>query len=323
MMKNNPWALIKRAGKGFDSERVNPTSKFDFFWAISKNGQYQFFIEHSNLDDWPKKKITLAGIDIQQFQTSKGFRLALSLSEINDWDIFYILCEDLLQAADNSQEENGMLNIVYNRLLRWQKLFRKLGKKLLSDSEQQGLIGELYFLKNHLLRTFSDTETLSFWKGPFGEQQDFGLGNIAIEVKSKQGTSAPYIQISSIDQLDCQVESCFLYVVTLNSAPRNISEAFSLNKIIEDIKYSISDTSDIDIFENLLAEAGYMNLPEYSEKNYLISKESVFEIRDDFPRLQAKDMPSGVLSVQYKIEIKECKPFSIAIEDFTKRISNE
>ena len=47
-MKNNPWTLIKRAGKGFDSERVNPTSKFNFFWAISKDGQYQFFIEHSN-----------------------------------------------------------------------------------------------------------------------------------------------------------------------------------------------------------------------------------------------------------------------------------
>ncbi len=323
MMKSNPWALIKRAGKGFDSERVDPKSKFDFFWAVSKNGQYQFFIEHANLEDWPKKKITLAGIDIQQFQTSKGFRLALSLIEINDWDIFYILCEDLLQASDNSQEEKVMLNIVYNRLLRWQKLFRKFGKKLLSDAEQQGLIGELYFLKNHLLSTFSDTEALSFWRGPFGEQQDFGLGNIAIEVKSKQGTSAPYIQISSIDQLDCQLESCFLYVVTLNSAPRSISEAFSLNKIIENIKNSINDANDIDIFENLLAEAGYMDLPEYSEKSYLISKESVFEIRDDFPRLQAKDMPSGVLSVQYKIEIKECKPFSIAIEDFTKRITNE
>ena len=228
-----------------------------------------------------------------------------------------------MQAVDNSQEENGMLNIVYNRLLRWQNLLRKLGKKILSDSEQQGLIGELYFFKNYLLRTFSDTESLSFWKGPFGEQQDFGLGNIAIEVKSKQVTSAPYIQISSIDQLDCQLKNCFLYVITLNSSPSRINEAFSLNKIIEDIKCLISNPSDIDIFENLLAEVGYMNLPEYSEKSYLISKESVFEIRDDFPRLQAKNMPTGIISIQYKIEIKECQPFSITIEDFKKRISSE
>jgi len=323
MMKNNPWSLIKRAGKGFDSERIDPKSKFDFFWAVSKNGKYQFFIEHTHLEDWPTKKIILAGIDIQQFQTSTGFRLALSLSETNDWDIFYILCEDLLQASDNSQEEKGMLNIVYNRLLRWQKLFRKLGKKLLSDMEQQGLIGELYFLKNYLLTSFSDTEALSFWRGPFGEQQDFGLGKTAIEVKSKQGTSAPYIQISSIDQLDSQLEYCFLYVITLNSAPHAIHEAFSLNKIIEDIKSSMNDANDIDIFENLLSEVGYMNLPEYSEKNYLISNESVFEIKDGFPRLLAQDIPTGITSIQYKIEIKECKPFTITMEDFRNRIENE
>ena len=323
MMKNNPWVSIKRAGKGFDSERVDPKSKFDFFWAINQDGQYQFFIEHDCLEDWPTKKITLSGINIQQFRTSTRFRIALSLNEITDWDIFYILCEDLLQSSDSSQNQKSMLNIVYNRLLRWQKLFRKFGKKLLSDAEQQGLIGELYFLKNHLLNTFSDTEALSFWRGPFGEQQDFGLGNIAIEVKSKQGTSAPYIQISSMDQLDCQLESCFLYVVTLNSAPKSISEAFSLNKIIEDIKSSLNDSNDIDVFENLLAEAGYMDLPEYSEKNYLISNESVFEVKDGFPRLQAKDIPTGVISVQYKIEIKECKPFSVTLEEFSKRVINE
>lgn len=323
MMKNNPWASIKRIGKGFDSERVNPNSKFDFFWAVGKDGQYQFFIEHKHLEDWSTKKIILAGIDIQQFQTSTGFRLALSLREINDWDIFYILCEDLLQASDNAQEEKGMLNIVYNRLLRWQKLFRKLGKKLLSDIEQQGLIGELYFLKNYLLGSFSDTEALSFWRGPFGEQQDFGLGKVAIEVKSKQGTSAPYIQISSIDQLDSQLEYCFLYVITLNSAPHTIHEAFSLNKIIEDIKSSMNDASDIDTFENLLSEVGYMDLPEYSEKNYLVSNESVFEIKDGFPRLLAQDIPTGITSIQYKIEIKECKPFTITMEDFRNRIENE
>ena len=313
----------KKSWQGFDSERVDPNSKFNFFWALSKDGQYQFFIEHKNLEDWPSKKITLAGIDIQQYQTSTGFRLALSLREINDWDIFYILCDDLLQSSDNSQEEKGMLNVVYNRLLRWQKLFRKRGKKLLTDQEQQGLIGELYFLKTHLLTRFSDAEALSFWKGPFGEQQDFGLGNTAVEVKSKQGTSAPYVQISSIDQLESQLENFFLYVITLNSAPQTIVEAFSLNEIIEEIKSSINDSSDIDIFENLLSEVGYMDLPEYSEKKYLVSNESVFEIKEGFPRLMSQDIPAGLVSVQYKIEIKECKPFAITIDDFKKRIENE
>lgn len=322
MMKNNPWALIKRIGQGIDSERVDPQSKFDFFWAVNKDGTYQFLIEHDHLEDWPARKITLAGIDIQQFQTSKKFRITLSLNETSDWDIFYILCDDLLHASEESASQKSMLNIVYNRLLRWQKLFRKFGKKLLSEIEQQGLVGELYLLKKHLLTVFTASEALSFWRGPFGEQQDFGLGNTAIEVKSKQGTSAPYIQISTIDQLECQLENLFLYVVTLNAAPNTSSESFSLNQIIEDIKSSLDNSNDIDVFENLLAEVGYMDLPEYSEKNYFVSNESIYEVKDDFPRLQAKNLSAGVISVQYKIEIKSCKPYAVDMDDFNKRIAN-
>lgn len=322
-MKNNPWATLKQLSNGLDSARVDPKSKFDFFWAITKEGTYQFLIEHTHLEDWPAKKTTLSGINIQQFRTSKKFRIVLSLNEASDWDIFYILCDDLVHATENSQEEKAMLNIVYNRLLRWQKLFRKFGRKILSDAEQQGLIGELYFLKHYLLNTFSETEALSFWKGPHGEQQDFGLGSMSVEIKSKQGTSAPHIQINSIDQLESQLQDSFLFVVTLNTASHTSADAFCLNGIISEIKHSLSDPSDIDTFENLLAEAGYMELPEYSEKYYLISKEFVYTITDGFPRLRIQDLPSGIISVQYKIDIKECRPFEISLDNFRTRIMNE
>jgi hypothetical protein len=323
MMKNNPWISIKKLGKGIDSERIDPSNKFDFFWALGKNGEYTFIIEHDNIEDWSSKKITLFGIDIQQFQTSKGYRLALVLNETSDWDIFYILCNDLLQATSEVENQKTMLSIIYNRLQRWQKLFRKFGKKLLSEQEQQGLIGELYFLKHHLLSAFSSNESLSFWKGPFGEQQDFGIGDTTVEVKSKQGTSAPYIQISSIDQLECNLKNCFLYVVTLNIAPHNINEAFSLNTIIEEIKLLLSDSNDLDVFENLLSEVGYIDLPEYSEKQYLISKESIYEITDGFPRLRTEDIPNGITSIQYKIELKECSPFEILLTDLEKRMMHD
>lgn len=323
MMKNNPWISIKKLGKGIDSERIDPSNKFDFFWALGKNDEYTFIIEHNNIEDWPSKKITLSGINIQQFQTSKAYRLTLVLNESSDWDIFYILCNDLLQSTSETKNEKTMLLIIYNRLQRWQKLFRKFGKKLLSEQEQQGLIGELYFLKKYLLSAFSSSEALSFWKGPFGEQQDFGIGDSTIEVKSKQGTSAPYIQISSIDQLECNVKNCFLYVVTLNIAPNNINEAFSLNTIIEKIKLLLLDSNDLDVFENLLSEVGYIDLPEYNDKQYLISNESVYEIKNDFPRLRTSNMPNGVASVKYKIELNECKPFEILLVDFKNRITHD
>jgi len=323
MMKNNPWQSLKNRQDGIDYERIDPLNKFDFYWFLGESGEYIFVIKHEYFEDWPSKKIILSGIDIKHFQISNGYRLTLVLNEPSDWDIFYILCNDLLQATSEAKSQKAMLQIIYNRLQRWQKLFRKFGKKLLSEQEQQGLIGELYFLKHHLLSTFSSTESLSFWKGPFGEQQDFGIGDTTVEVKSKQGTSAPYIQISSIDQLECNVANCFLYVVTLNNAPHNIAESFSLNTIIEEIKLLLLDSNDLDIFENLLSEVGYIDLPEYDEKRYIISKESIYEIKKDFPRLRTKNIPNGITSIQYKIELKECMPFEISLTDLKRRMIHD
>lgn len=322
MMKNNPWAAVPRHKWGIDSVRIDPDSPFDFFWAVGKNEEYLFVIEHEYIEDWPKEKIILSGIDIQQYQTSRGYRLVLKLNDSGDWDIFYILCSDLLQAAGEAETQKVMLSIIHNRLQRWQKLFRKFGKKLLTEQEQQGLIGELHFLKTYLLGEFSAGEVLSFWRGPYGEQQDFGIGSVSVEVKTKQGTSAPYVQISSIDQLSCSTGDCFLYVAVLNTAPVGADSSVSLNGIVFEIRELLQNADEIDIFENLLAEAGYMNLPEYDEKHYIVAKESAYEVSEGFPKLSQENIPRGVVSVQYKIELKECRPFEITLEDFAARIKD-
>lgn len=320
MMKTNPWLSLNAS---VNSKRCNAEHKFDFFWAIDKNSTYLFAIEHQNLEDWSAKKLSLSGIEIEQYQITDGYRLILKLHDNSDWDLFLNLCNDLLFAASECETEQEMLAIVHNRLQRWQKLFRKMGKKLLSSEEQQGLVGELYFIKNHLFEKYPETEIFTFWRGPYGEQQDFGIGNTAVEVKTKRGTSVPYVQISSADQLDCKNAQCFLYVLTLNASPGSIAKAFSLNDLVTEIKKKIESTEVLDLFESLLAEAGYIEIAEYSETSYLVSQETVYEVRDSFPRLTAYSLPVGIHSVQYKIELLSCKPYEITLNDFNTRILNE
>lgn len=282
-----------------------------------------FAVEHRHLEDWSAKKLNLSGIEIEQYQIADGYRLVLKLHDNSDWDLFLNLCSDLLLATSECETEKAMLAIVHNRLQRWQKLFRKMGKKLLSAEEQQGLVGELYFIKNRLLSKYLETEVFSFWRGPYGEQQDFGIGNTAVEVKTKRGTAVPYVQISSADQLDCRNAQCFLYVVTLNASPGAMAKAFSLNDIVSEIKKEIESAEALDLFESLLAEAGYIEMPEYSETYYLVSQESVYEVKGAFPRLTAESLASGVHSVQYRIEMQACKPYEIALNDFDGRMLNE
>lgn len=320
MTKNNPWMSLNAS---VNSKRCSFEHKYNFFWAIGKNSEYLFAIEHSNLEDWPSKKLNLSGIEIEQYQIPGAYRLVLKLHDNSDWDLFINLCNDLLQATSESENEKTMLAVVYNRLQRWQKLFRKSGKRLLSAEEQQGLVGELYFIKMHLLRKYPEQEIFSFWRGPYGEQQDFGIGNTAVEVKTKRGTTVPYVQISSADQLDCRSKYCYLYVVTLNSSPKSVEESFSLNDLVDDIKKSIASTDALELFENLLIEAKYIEMPEYSENHYLISQVSAYEVKDSFPKISAENLANGIYSVQYRIELHACKPYAVSINSFEERISGE
>lgn len=320
MTKNNPWASIDPS---VDSKRCQPDHRFDFFWSLGKYSEYLLVIEHKRLEDWSAKKLNLSGIEIEQYQTSNGYRLVLKLNDNSDWDIFLNLCIDLIQATEGIDNQKAMLGVVYNRLQRWQKLFRKTGKKLLTADEQQGLVGELYFIKQHLLNRYGEAEVFSFWRGPYGEQQDFGIGKTTVEVKTKRGTAIPYVQINSADQLECGTEYCFLYVVTLNASPAITEEAFTLNEIVFEIKKKIISADILDLFESLLAEAGYIEMPEYSENYYLISRESAYAIRDNFPRIHTNDLSDGVHSVQYKIELNVCKPYEIEISLLDARILNE
>lgn len=319
MTKNNPW---KTLNSKINSKRCDPESSFNFYWGLNNNKEYLFLIEHENCEDWPIKKLSFSEINIEHYQLKSGYRVLLTLKDLNDWDIFYTLCNDLLFLSKDVDNEKVLLTMIHNRLQRWQKIFRKTGKKLLTEQEQQGLIGELYFLNEYLFNNYSIPVALSFWRGPVGEKQDFGIGNNSIEIKTKLGTSSSSIQISSIEQLDFQTQFGFLYVMTLNYSNNN-DDTFTLNSIIENIKEKIEDYESIELFESLLLKIGYIELPEYGEKYYEINKDNFYEVKNDFPKLTFSNIPNGINSVQYTIDLKSCNSYILGKDTFVKRILND
>lgn len=317
MMKNNPW---KELTSNVNLKRCDPTSVFNFFWGINQDGEYLFLLEHFNFEDWPNKKLAFNEIGIEQYQLQSGFRVMLTLKEINDWDIFLILCNDILSLSKNLENEKVLLTMMHNRLQRWQKVFRRVGKKLLSEQEQQGLIGELYFLKEYLFKYYPSEVAVSFWKGPMGDKQDFGNGKNSIEVKTKLGTSSQEIQISSIEQLDFQTQSAFLFVLTILNSLNG--DSFTLNSLVKEIKELIKDWESLDLFETLLLEIGYIELVEYDENYYSINKETVYEVSSEFPRLTINNIPIGISNLKYSIDLKSCSKYILENKEFIKRISN-
>lgn len=315
-MKNNPW---KDLTQDINFKRCDPLNKFNFFWGLNHNKEYLFLLEHKNFEDWPNKKLSFNEIEIEQYQLQSGFRILLTLKMLNDWDIFYTLCDDILTLSKEIDDEKVLLTVMHNRLQRWQKMFRKIGKKLLTEQEQQGLMGELFFLKEYLFKYYCPSVALSFWRGPLGDKQDFGIGNTNVEVKTKLGTTSSEIHISSIEQLDFQTKSAYLFVSTLNKSEEN---SYSLTSLIYSIKELIEDYESIELFESLLLEMSYIDLPEYNERFYSFIKNVFYEVDDNFPRLTFSNTPEGISSIKYTIDLNICTKNIIEDEEFKIRIFN-
>ena len=106
---NNPWSELVKHDAGINAMRVNVTNVFNLFWALSSDDKYLFYVEHSNLSDWPKKKIKLDGIEFEQRKCGSIFRLVLILKEQVNWDIFYRICNDLIESIGACSNEKAML----------------------------------------------------------------------------------------------------------------------------------------------------------------------------------------------------------------------
>ena len=293
---SNPWEKIKTPLSSYNVRRADYTHSFDFFWGKDISGDYLFLFECDASIRFPSKVPLLQGIDIS-LPTSDGdrkTRLILRLNNKDDWDIFYSLCLDLIQATSGCSNEESVIAVIVRRLVRWHIFLKKYRTKIMSEFEQKGLIGELLFLKEYLLPKFSVSEALSFWQGPLDAPQDFCIGDTAVEVKCQLGTSKPLIRISSVEQVNTQLSRLYLFVVT-------VGKEYIQN----------SQPSSGDLFEDLLLQAGYLDLQEYSEFYFVVSRFRFYEVTDDFPRFHSSDIPEGIVNITLDIMLDKCSQFIV------------
>lgn len=243
--------------------------------------------------------------------SSKKFLLVLLLNKQHK-DIFSTLCEDLIYDVEDVETEDDLVNSLAERLTKWQSLFEKVGKQGLSDEEQRGLYGEVYFLRLFLKNSKNTNDCLKSWLGPENSIQDFQYSNWAVEVKTTHGNNHQKIHISNERQLDdSTIEKLFLFHLSLDVRTDNGETLNALiSEILDLLKGNTKATND---FELKLLEAGYYDIhkPLYNEKGYIIRQNNVYHVFGKFPRITEKDIPIGVGDVKYSIVISESEKWKI------------
>lgn len=311
----NPWKEINLPPKDLNAIRIDHTHPLDLFWARDHLGRYLFIYEYS--DDNGLKKITfhdLEGIQVALVKATTSCpknRLVLLLRDEGNWEIFFSLCNDLVQVTRFSSTTQNAIHSILQRLARWQNFLKKSRVDVLTEESIKGLIGELIFLQDFLAPVFGFSQAVKFWQGPEGYTQDFNVNDCAIEVKCQSGASYPSVKISSINQLCPQLPSMFLFVVTLGKASPDAVDVINLPTLITHIRESLQseETSQLDRFNDLLFMFGYFDMDIYKGFNYILSSSEMYCVRKGFPRICPGDIQEGILNLTYSILLSECAPF--------------
>jgi len=217
-------------------------------------------------------------------------------------DVFSTLSEDLINRVSSITAEKELIKQLINRLEKWRLLFEKIGQQGLSDEAQIGLYGELLFLKKFLHNNENKLFCIDTWKGPQRAVQDFQYSHWAVEVKTSHSKNQQKIHISSERQLDTSIiPAIFLYHFSID-----VRDGYgeSLNSIVNQLNnFLTSDTAALNSFNIKLLEYGYFYFQAhlYERTGYSIRKESVFLVKDDFPRITEDIIPPGVGDVRYSI----------------------
>jgi len=265
------------------------------------------FHQDINLDISVFKDLSELNISLfkdNSFPDAKLLLIQLTNREPRVNDIFATICANIIDSILNAESEREGVRLVIAQLRKWKDLFSKRRIQRLSAQEQQGLYGELFFLRK-LLLSIDKTKALITWVGPEKAPKDFQSDMWAVEVKSSSATNNSGILINGEFQLDeSNIEQLFLYNLIVEVSQR---KGESLPDIIAAIREFLADNQKASvIFEEKLLLAGYYAHDEefYQEYNYCILKEQYFDVSDDFPRIKKNELRLGVFDVKYCISLE-------------------
>jgi hypothetical protein len=240
-------------------------------------------------------------------------------------DIFSVLCTDLIASISAVTTEPQLVKELLNRFEKWKSLFDRVVANGLTNDEQRGLFGELLFIRKYLQSHRDSLYVINSWVGPERQIRDFQSDCWSVEVKTSHGNNHQRVHISNERQLDTSsLETLLLYHLSLDMRQRS---GETLNQVVDSVSEALrSDWAALNRFKNKLLEGGYFEQHKtlYEDVGYFVRGETFYEVRNDFPRIEEKDIRRGVGDVEYSLILAQCSDFIITEDQaFRALVSHE
>lgn len=224
--------------------------------------------------------------------------------------IFKIIVEDIRLALEKLEDPKGVVYCLSVVLTKWRNFFLLEKDIQLSPEREQGLLGELLFLK-HLMKICGH-DAVRYWTGCNSETHDFYINGNAIEVKTTAQKSPYKVKVSSEYQLDTKdvLNSLYLQFYALRKSE---NDGFSLQELVHEIeKTLITDEESLWQFRNKLEKYGYLRVcEELYQTGYYIRESDTYIVSSDFPRIEKSGLAKGLSNVSYVVNIDMCQRFLV------------
>lgn len=224
-------------------------------------------------------------------------------------EVFLAFTSTLADNISNSKTDVKTIE-KFEATIKYYKDFFSNPNKSLSDMEEQGLCGELLYLKRLIEKNGQDS--VNNWLGPNKNKRDFVFENKAVEVKSTLNQIETSVTISNENQLDPSgVNELILSVFILEKNPNG---DINVTTCANDVLSLLTDVQYIKIFKSKLLQLN-VDINLYNNRNsYTCQNNKNYLINDKFPSLKKSNIPSVVFSVNYKINLNSLDEFLIEEE---------
>jgi Putative PD-(D/E)XK family member, (DUF4420) len=220
------------------------------------------------------------------------------------YDIFEVLCADLVDASSDAKGQVEAISLLKLRLQTWTQLFKSF--KGMGRSEVYGLAAELSFLADWI----GNGQSINDWTGPNGSSQDFINKRInkAVEIKAAS-SDLTAVKISSLEQLDFDGD-LYLCVYPINACEPSSHNVKTISSLVKKIKACLNEF-DLACFEKKLLLIGYASDGDLDEYTFEIGKPIHYEVSNGFPRLIKANIAIEISNCHYDINLNRCNNFMI------------
>lgn len=293
--------------------RADPRHPLDFRIGRDARGRFAFQLESAGMPSGISGIESPAGMDlVLEYVGDDVGRLTLLLHDREDFEIFRVLCGDLLEVtrALDAGEAPSAVTLLLGRLDQWQQVLARRRQGRLTRNEEIGLFGELLFLKDVLSAQNGLASAIAAWRGPYGDEQDFAVAGAIVEVKTQGTTADSWISVSSEDQLDVSSGAIFLcrQCVAADTSPEH---GRSLDELVGQL---LAATAALPISNSLLRTgldaAGWKDGAGYDDI-WRLDERFFYRVEEGFPSIVRADLRAGVARVRYQISVAACQPFRV------------